>query len=86
MRAAIRSLGLYGPVSVMHWSGKKLPYVDNLATLVVCEDGGAVAADELMRVLRPHGAAAVKRHGKWTVTVKPQLEGTDEWQQHYHGD
>jgi len=84
-RAAIRSLGLYGPVSVMHWSGKKLPYVDNLATLVVCEDASAIAADELMRVLRPHGAAAVKRDGKWTVTVKPQLQGTDEWEQHFHG-
>ena len=84
-RAAIRALGVYGPVSVMHWSGKKLPYVDNLATLVVCEDAGAVPAGELMRVLRPHGAAVVKRDGKWTVTVKPQLPGTDEWEQHYHG-
>ena len=84
-RAAIRALGLYGPVSVMHWSGKKLPYVDNLATLVVCEDAGAVPADELMRVLRPHGAAVVKRDGKWTVTVKPPLPGTDEWEQHFHG-
>ncbi len=84
-RAAIRAMGLYGPVSVMHWSGKKLPYVDNLATLVVCEDAGAVPAGELLRVLRPNGAAAVKRNGQWTVTVKPQLEGADEWQQHYHG-
>jgi protein-L-isoaspartate O-methyltransferase len=33
-RAAIRVTGQYGPVSVIHWSGKKLPYVDNLATLV----------------------------------------------------
>jgi outer membrane protein assembly factor BamB len=84
-RAAIRALGLYGPVSVMQWSGKELPYVDNLATLVVCEDAGAVPAGELLRVVRPHGAAAVKRDGKWTVTVKPQLRGTDDWEQHYHG-
>ena len=68
----------------MHWSGRKLPYVDNLATLVVCEDAGAIPAGEIMRVLRPRGAAAVKRDGKWTVTVKPPLQGTDEWQQHYH--
>ena len=84
-RAAIRALGVYGPVSVMQWSGKKLPYVDNLATLVVCEDAGAVAPGELMRVLRPYGATVVKRDGKWTVTVKPQLQGTDQWEQHYHG-
>jgi len=84
-RAAIRSLGLYGPVSVIHWNGKRLPYVDNLATLVVCEDAGAVPQGELMRVLRPYGAAVVKRDGKWTATVKPQLEGTDHWEQHFHG-
>jgi len=59
--------------------------VDNLATLVVCEDVGAVPLAELMRVLRPYGAAAVKRDGKWTVTRKPKLPGTDEWEQHFHG-
>jgi outer membrane protein assembly factor BamB len=84
-RAAIRETGQYGPVSVIHYSGKKLPYVDNLASAVVCEGAGAVAAVEIMRVLRPFGAALVKRDGRWTVTVKPQLQGTDEWQQHYHG-
>ena len=84
-RAAIRATGQYGPVSVIRWSGKQLPYVDNLATLVVCEDAGAVPPGEIMRVLRPFGAAVVKRDGTWTVTVKPQLEGTDEWEQHYHG-
>jgi outer membrane protein assembly factor BamB len=84
-RAAIRATGQYGPVSVIHWSGKQLPYVDNLATLVICEDTGEVPPGEIMRVLRPYGAAVVKRNGKWTVTVKPQLEGTDQWEQHYHG-
>ena len=84
-RVAIRATGLYGPVSVIHWSGGKLPYVDNLASLVVCEDAGGVPPGELTRVLRPYGAAVVKRDGKWTVTFKPQLQGTDEWEQHYHG-
>jgi len=84
-RAAIRAAGLYGPVSVIHWSGRRLPYVDNLATLVVCEDTGAVAQDELMRVLRPYGAVVVKREGRWSVVFKPSLQGTDDWQQHFHG-
>jgi len=84
-RAAIRATGQYGPVSVIHWSGKQLPYVDNLASLVVCEDARAVSPDEIMRVLRPHGTAVVKRDGKWTATVKSPLEGTDQWEQHYHG-
>ena len=29
-RAAIRASGVYGPVSVMHWGGKRLPYVDTV--------------------------------------------------------
>jgi len=84
-RAAIRAAGAYGPVSVIHWRGKTLPYVDNLATLVVCEDPRVVPPAELTRVLRPYGAAAVKRGGKWTVTVKPKPDGTDEWPQHFRG-
>jgi len=83
-RATISSKGLYGPVSVMRWNGKRLPYIDNLATLVVAEDANAAPLDEIMRVLRPHGTAAIKRDGNWTVTTKPQAEGTDEWQQHFH--
>ena len=84
-RAAIRATGRYGPVSIIHWSGKKLPYVDNLATLVVCEDAGHVPAGDIMRVLRPFGSAVVKRNGEWTVSEKPQMPGTDQWEQHYHG-
>jgi len=84
-RKTIRELGVYGPVSVIHWTGERLPYVDSLATLVVCEDISLVSSDELMRVLRPHGAAVIKRDGKWSVTVKAALPGTDEWQQHFHG-
>ncbi len=84
-RAAIHQQGLYGPVSVLQWDGKQLPYVDNLASLVVCEDSTAVTQKELLRIVRPYGAVVVKRDGKWTATVKPPLPGTDQWEQHYHG-
>jgi len=47
--------GLAGPAD----EAERLPYVDNLATLVVCQDAGAVRQGELMRVLRPYGAAAL---------------------------
>jgi hypothetical protein len=84
-RAAIRAMGVYGPVSVMRWNGEKLPYADNLATLVVCEEPGMVPMTELLRAVRPYGAVVVKREGKWVATVKPQLPGTDQWEQHFHG-
>ena len=37
-RSHILSQGLYGPVSVMHWQGDSLPYVDHLVNLLVVED------------------------------------------------
>lgn len=84
-REVIRARGLYGPVSVMRWSNDRLPYVDNLATMVVCQDPAAIPLEELMRVLRPFGSLVVKRDGEWTARVKPQMPGTDQWQQHYRG-
>jgi len=83
-RKHIQSLGLYGAVSVEPWSGKRLPYVENLVTLVVSENAGGVGMDEIMRVLAPLGVAYVKRGGEWAKTVKPWPEGMDEWQQHFH--
>jgi len=84
-RQHIQSLGLYGPVSVMRWDGKRLPYVDNLVTLLVCENENLAPMDEIMRVLRPLGAAVIKRGGKWTAQTKPWPSNVDEWPQHYHG-
>jgi len=83
-REYIQSRGLYGTVSVEPYDGKHLPYVDNLAALVVVDDP-AVPMAEVMRVLRPLGAAVVNRAGQDQVTVKPRPEEYDEWQQHYHG-
>jgi outer membrane protein assembly factor BamB len=83
-RRHIRSLGLYGNVSVEPCSGRRLPYVDNLVNLVVAEDLGGVPPDEVTRVLAPLGVAYVKQGGRWTKRVKPWPEEIDEWQQHFH--
>jgi len=83
-RRHIRSLGLYGAVSVELLSGKRLPYVDNLVKLVVSENPGAVGMKEILRVLSPLGVAYVKQGGQWTKTVKPWPKEMDEWQQHFH--
>lgn len=83
-RKHIHELGLYGPVSAICWTGSRLPYVDNLATLVVSEYPGAVPMNEIMRVLAPRGVAYMKRDGRWTKVVKPWPEGMDEWRQHFH--
>ncbi len=79
-RAALREKGLYGPVSIRLWDGKKLPCVDNLANLVVVK-GGEVGENEINRVLAPRGVAII--NGK--KTVKPVPENIDEWTHYLHG-
>lgn len=83
-RSHIRSLGLYGAVSVRQWNGESLPYADNMVNLIVCEDAAAVSNDEMMRVLRPLGVAYVKSDGKWSKTIKPWPAEIDEWTHWLH--
>jgi len=84
-RGHIRSLGLYGKVSVERGTGNRLPYADNLVNLIVSEDLGEISLDEVMRVLCPKGVAYIKRDGKWTKMVKPWPDNIDEWTHHCHG-
>jgi len=78
-REHIRSLGLYGRISVEHWKGPRLPYADNLVNLVVSENLAGIPKAEVMRVLSPGGAAYLKTGRKWTKTVKPRPDRMDEW-------
>jgi len=84
-RQHVKQLGLYGKVAIDTLSGPRLPYVDNLANLVVSEDPGKVPASEIMRVLRPGGVAYVKRGDAWNKTVKPWPVEIDEWTHYLHG-
>ena len=79
-RAFARSAGLYGPVSVEHLAGDRLPYADNLVNLVVSDDLGKVPMTEVMRVLCPNGVALVG--GK--QAVKPRPATIDEWTHFLH--
>ena len=83
-RTYIRSLGLYGPVSVACWGGDSLPYVDYLVNLLVVEDLGQVSKAEMLRVLVPGGVAYLKNGDTWTKTVKPAREEVDEWTHYLH--
>ena len=64
-REHIRSLGMYGKVSVRLWRSGRLPYADDLVNLVVAEELGKVPMAEVMRVVVPGGVAYVG--GKKTV-------------------
>ena len=84
-RKHIQSLGLYGPVSVDTFDGKRLPYIDNLVNLIVVEDGAGVAQGEILRVLAPRGVAWFRKSGKWTTIEKPWPRDMDEWTHWLHG-
>jgi len=78
-REHVRSVGLYGSVTVEQFDADRLPYVDGLVNFVVVDDPGHVAMDEIMRVLAPGGVACVRDGDGWKQTVKPRPANTDEW-------
>lgn len=60
-RTALRDKGVYGQVSVRHWNGKGLPYVDNLVNGIVVAGGRCqVASEKIARVLAPRGVALIR--------------------------
>jgi len=79
-RKHIRSLRLYGKVSVELFPDERLPYADNLVNLLVADDLGKVTMAEVIRVLAPNGVAYVKG----TKTVKPWPKDIDEWTHDLH--
>jgi outer membrane protein assembly factor BamB len=89
-RAAIDSRGVAGRALAEKLSEKALPYLPDLARVVVVEDLAALAAsgiskDEVLRVLAPGGALCTLEGGKWTATVKPRPKDMDEWTHPHHG-
>ena len=84
-RAYLQSQGLYGRVSVSHWDGGRLPYIDNLVNLVVVRDLGDLSMREVMRVLAPRGTACVHRDGQWATVGKRWPGDIDEWTHFLHG-
>lgn len=91
-RKHIRSLGIYGKVSVDNLNSNRLPYADNLVNLVVAEELGRTSMDEVMRVLAPNGVAYIKKGRKsstgsvepWMKKVKSWPKEIDEWTHFLH--
>ncbi len=78
-RGAIQSKGCLGPVSVRRLAGPKLPYADNLISLMVVEDSLGIERQEMLRVVRPLGVLLTREGETWTKTVKPWPADLDEW-------
>jgi outer membrane protein assembly factor BamB len=83
-RDHIADLGLRGKVAVAQWNGGALPYINNIANLLVVDRGRDVGRAERMRVLAPNGVAYVRQGKRWTRTVKPRPRDIDEWTHFLH--
>ncbi len=83
-RKDIRSLGIYGQVSVDRYDGQHLPYADNLVNLLVVDHPEQVSQQEMMRVLAPGGVLLQKQGGSWKKTVKPWPATIDQWNHYLH--
>ena len=84
-RRLIRSKGLYGRVSVEHWTSARLPYAHNLVNLLVVADGVSLPRKEIMRVLCPNGVARIRKGTSWTTVRKPWPDTIDTWTHFLHG-
>jgi len=83
-RDHIRSLNLYGNISIDQLSGNYLPYIDNTVNLIVSENLGNIPIKEVMRVLVPDGVAYIKNSNEWTKTIKDRPNNIDEWTHYLH--
>ncbi len=83
-RRRVQQVGLGGQVTVHRWTGRRLPYIDNLVNLLVIQRPDAVSRDEIMRVLCPNGVAYIKQPDVWRKIVKPRPSTIDDWTHYLH--
>jgi len=84
-RGRLRDAGVYGPVTIDQWDGRRLPYVDQLANLIVVDRAPGLEDTEVLRALAPNGVGLVRQPGPWRRIVKPWPREMDEWTHYLHG-
>jgi outer membrane protein assembly factor BamB len=88
-RDALRARGLHPLASVETWAGPALPYGDTLVDLLVADlellGARAPSEEEILRVLRPGGAAWLRKGGAWSKRAKPRPPELGEWTHFDHG-
>ncbi len=79
-RSVLLGKGIYGDVAAERFDGKSLPYIDGVVNLLIAEEPGALAMEEIQRVLVPGGVAIVKGE----KSVKQVPKGLDEWSHYFY--
>jgi outer membrane protein assembly factor BamB len=73
-RAQLRAKGLLGPVTVIHWDGKRLPYADNMVNLLILANADCrLPNGEIERALAPRGVVMVSARAESALPELPPL-------------
>ncbi len=83
-RKRLKEAGLYGRCSAEYFGGGELPYVENLVSLLVCDDSDMVKREDVLRVLSPAGLALFRKGEAWGSLQKPLVTNTDDWPQYLY--
>lgn len=83
-RERLGKAGAYGRCSAEFWNGGELPYVENLVSLLICDDVRAMPKDEALRALSPGGLAFLRNGDRYDSFRKPRPTNTDDWPQHFY--
>jgi hypothetical protein len=89
-RKAIEAKDLSGRAMVEKVPVNPLPYLRDLANLVVIEDFDVLAAGgltraEVDRIVAPGGVVCIQKGSRWTRTVKVHPREMDDWTHPFHG-
>ncbi len=79
VQAAVAKEKLQGLVQNEVFSGKKLPYVNAMANVIIVEDDNGVSIKEIERVLTPGGTLITQKGKKWKKADNPYPSNVNEW-------
>jgi len=86
----IAAANLFGRVTVEKLPLNPMPYVRDLANLMIIDDltllsMKGLTLDEATRVLAPGGMLLIRKNGQWSKIIKARPPEMDEWTHPMHG-
>jgi hypothetical protein len=71
--------GLYGNISLVHWTGPDLPFIPNLVNMLSIDSPARIACEEILRVLVPDGTALIRSGNGLELIQKERPREYDVW-------
>ena len=85
LRERIVAARLCRSVSIVQWTGQRLPYIDNLVDVLLLPTAQTVPQAEIQRILVPNGVAFAHAQDRWVkIETKPVPPQLDSWTHFRH--